>query len=213
MSADDRITELEEQLRRKDLAIEEMNHRFRNQLQIVSNLLDIQASRSTSKETIEALRQCRSRVASIAMVQDMLRVGQDAAVEMDQYLPALVSAIAAAWKGAGASVIARVEAEKLSLTPARAAVAGLVVTEFVTNAFKHAFAPDATGHINVGLTCSEGKVRLVIGDDGRGMPDGLSVAHATRGGLRLVKALVSQLKGKTEYAPGPGTTVTVTFPA
>ncbi len=93
------IDQLKAELQRRQLAMDEMNHRFRNQLQIISNLLDIQASQSKSREVIDALRQCRTRVASIVMVQDMLKPGACVAtVQLDQYLPTLVAAVASAWR-------------------------------------------------------------------------------------------------------------------
>jgi two-component sensor histidine kinase len=212
MGADEQIGELQEQLRQTELAMEEMNHRFRNQLQIISNLLDIQAAKSGSSETVDALRQCRARVGSIAMVHDMLRVGGAQAVEMDEYLQALVVAIAAAWKGDDKNVSVKVEAARVMMKPARAAVVGLVVTELVTNAFKHAFVAGGKGQMAVCLKDEGGEVSLSVADDGRGMPEGVRIGDAASGGLRLVRALVGQLKGQVESAVGQGTKVTVIFP-
>jgi len=215
MCRDDATTnELREELHRRQLAIEEMSHRFRNQLQIICNLLDIQASRTSNAETLDALKQCRARVGSIAMVHDMLRPdSSEQKVDAGQYLESLVAAIAAAWCGEDSPVKAQVRAAKIMLKPARAAVVGLIVTELVTNALKHACAADATGRIEVEAHQDNSQVHLVVSDDGRGLPEGVSIENSTAGGLRLVKALVAQLKGRVEYERTKGTKFTIVFPA
>ena len=215
MCRDDATTdELREELHRQRLTIEEMNHRFRNQLQIISNLLDIQASRTSNAETLDALKQCRARVGSIAMVHDLLRAeSSDQKIDIGQYLEALVAAIAVAWLGGNLQVKTEVSAAKISLKPARAAVVGLIVTELVTNALKHAFAADAKGRIGVEVRQEGSEIELVVSDDGCGLPEGLSIEASTAGGLRLVNALVAQLKGNVEFEVARGTKFTIVFPA
>jgi two-component sensor histidine kinase len=209
----DTISQLQERLRQRELAIEEMNHRFRNQLQIISNLLDIQAAKSSNGEVLDALRQCRSRVGSIAMVQDMLRPGSSSGiVKVDEYLAALASALGDSWGGEGTPVKTTVHAARVSLTPARAAVVGLILTELVTNAFKHAFRKGAVGRVTIELSGDGSAVRLSVADDGIGLPAGVSIKDSSTGGLRLVRSLAEQLKGRIELASGNGTKITVIFP-
>jgi two-component system, sensor histidine kinase PdtaS len=214
MSKDETIQHLQEQLRLRDLAIEEANHRFRNQLQIILNLLDLQAARASNPEVSESLRQCRMRVRSIAMVQEMLRPGPSAgAVYLDEYLSALAAALGDAWAGEGKGVRPIVRAARVMLVPAKAATIGLIVTELLTNAFKHAFAAGADGRIDVELSEDAGCMTLVVSDNGGGLPAGVSIKDAAAGGLRLVKALVAQLKGEVKTQCIAGTRVSIEFPA
>jgi two-component sensor histidine kinase len=214
MCPDDATTnELREQLRQSQLAIEEMNHRFRNQLQMISNLLDIQAAKSSNSEVLDAMRQCRARVGSIAIVQDMLRPGASAGiVKVDEYLAALASVLGDSWGGQTTTIKISVHAAKVSLTPARAAVVGLIVTELVANAFKHAFRKGTAGRVTIELAQSGGLVGLSVEDDGCGLPVGISIASVSTGGLRLTRSLAEQLKGQIELASGNGTKITVVFP-
>jgi two-component sensor histidine kinase len=209
----DKLTskQFEQQLRRQELAMEEMNHRFRNELQIISNLLEIQAAKSFNSEVLDALRQCRARVGSIVAVHDILRPGSRA-VRVDEYLRALVAALVAAWCGEDTSLSAEVKADSTELLPARAAVVGLLVTELVTNAFKHAFGPGQKGRVIVEFGEKKMELVLVVSDSGRGFASGDCVEKATGGGLRLVRSLVGQLRGQLKCSSAGGARIEIVFP-
>jgi two-component system, sensor histidine kinase PdtaS len=198
-------------LRRRDLAllskdatIREIHHRVKNNLQTVAALLRLQARRTAIPEARIALAESVRRVNSIALVHEALSVSVAERVDLDELVDKVLPAIG---DGATAESRAKVRREGSfgTLPAALATPLVLVLTELVHNALAHAFDPGRAGEVVVSANRSVGELEVVVGDDGRGMPDGLDLDRSTGLGLQIVRTLVdSELGSELEVRPRPG---------
>jgi len=212
---DEFLREKDELLRQKDLLLREMNHRVNNSLQIIASILLLKAQTVRSKETRQHLRDAHERVMAVATVQEQLHptpFGTE--IEARNYLMRLCESLTASMIVDGQPVSIRVDAGEGSTTSEQAASMGLIATELVINALKHAFPSGAKGKIVVGFESSATAWRLSVSDDGVGIGSRLADAPARIGlGTSIVEALTRQLGGRVSTAAAsPGTTVSVTVP-
>lgn len=198
---------LEQAVSDKEVLIREMHHRVRNNMQLISGLLTLQANSVEGAETKQKLREAAGRVQSIALVQERLHESDTpSSVDFGDYARSLMSSIS--------GLVARpelrfeVDADPVRLPIDRAAPLGLIVNELVTNSVKHAFAPGQAGCITVRV---EGNAHtgmtLTVADDGIGMTDEAGSGTRSGLGMRLVKRLARQAGASTEWMRGPGTSV------
>src|SRR6202035_2093150 len=207
--------EKDELLRQKDLLLEEMNHRVNNSLQIIASILLLKAQTVQSEETRWHLRDAHERVMAIATVQEQLHPTPfGAQIEAKNYLTRLCESLAASMILDDQPISLRVEAGEGATTSEQAVSMGLIATELVINALKHAFPDGATGKIVVDFESTASAWRLSVSDDGIRIGTHSAAAPA-RGGLgtSIVEALTRQLGGwVATAAANPGTTVSVTVP-
>jgi two-component sensor histidine kinase len=205
--------EKDELLRQKDFLLEEMNHRINNSLQIIASILLLKAQTVQSEDTRRHLRDAHERVMAVATVQEQLHPTPfGAAIEVKDYLTRLCESLAASMILDGQQVSLRVEAGEGSMTSEQAVSMGLIATELVINALKHAFPGNAKGEIVVHFESSAGGWHLAISDNGVGVSGHSPEAPVRIGlGTSIVEALTRQLGGRvTTSAASPGTTVSVT---
>ena len=196
-------------LREKDVLLQELHHRVANSLQIIASVLLQSARKVQSEETRLHLHDAHHRVMSVASLQQQLAASKLGDVELRPYFTALCESI-------GASMIRDRDQLRLdvttddSITTADTSVSlGLIVTELVINALKHAFPENRQGRIQVDYHSRGPNWNLSVSDDGVGMPD---APGETKPGLGtgIVQALALQLGGKVSVAAGnPGTKVSV----
>jgi two-component sensor histidine kinase len=212
---DEFLREKDELLRQKDLLLEEMNHRVNNSLQIIASILLLKAQTVQSEETRRHLQAAHERVMAIATVQEQLHPAPfGAQIEAKNYLIRLCESLAASMILDDQPVSIRVEAGEGTTTSEQAVSMGLIATELVINALKHAFPVGAKGNIVVGFESTASAWRLSVSDDGTGISRRLPDAPVRIGlGTSIVEALTRQLGGRvTTAAASPGTTVSVTVP-
>ena len=205
--------QVEELLREKDMLLEEMQHRVANSLQIIASILLIKARTVQSEETRLQLEDAHQRVLSVAAVQQHLHVdGGGKPIEIGKYLTKLCETLAQSMIGGSRPISLKVDADT-GTAPSRDAVSiGLVVTELVMNALKHAFPAERAGAaIVVSYKVAGPDWKLAVTDNGIGKP--AVNASATKPGLgtSLVLALTRQLDAVVDIVSGPGgTAVSVT---
>jgi chemotaxis protein methyltransferase CheR len=205
--------QVEELLREKDMLLEEMQHRVANSLQIIASILLIKARTVQSEETRLQLEDAHQRVLSVAAVQQHLHVnGGGKPIEIGKYLTKLCETLAQSMIGGSRPISLRVDADA-GTAPSRDAVSiGLVVTELVMNALKHAFpAEKSDAAIVVSYKVAGPDWKLAVTDNGIGKP--AVSASVTKPGLgtSLVKALTRQLDAVVDIVSGPGgTAVSIT---
>jgi two-component sensor histidine kinase len=207
--------EKDELLRQKDFLLEEMNHRVNNSLQIIASILLLKAQTVQSEETRGHLRDAHQRVLAIATLQNQLypsAFGEP--INAKSYLTRLCESLAAAMIMNGQPVSITVEAEEGTTTSQQAVSMGLMATELVINALKHAFPHPGSGTIIVGFESSASAWRLSVTDDGVGMGKPLAVTTVKMGlGTSIIEALTRQLGGRiSTSAASPGTSVSITVP-
>jgi two-component sensor histidine kinase len=205
--------EKEELLKQKDVLLEELQHRVTNSLQIIASIILMKARTVQSEETRLHLHDAHSRVMSIAAVQEHLhRSAAIGTVEITPYLSKLCETLAASMIGDVRPIALRVCGDGGSANSRQAECLGLVVTELVMNALKHAFPYDQSdGRITVTHDTAGTNWKLSVTDNGIGRPDGVFAQAKTGLGTSIVKALAQQLDAQVETLAGPeGTTVSVT---
>ena len=217
---DQRIAEREMKvlLEQKEVLLQEMQHRVANSLQIIASILLLKARTVQSEETRLHLQDAHQRVMSVAAVQEHLHISATAdVIEIGPYLTKLCESLAASMIGDNRPIALTVSAEG-SATSSQAVSIGLIVTELVINALKHAFPEDTTeGRVTVSHEVNGTDWKLSVADTGIGKPD--FGTEQTKGGLgtSIVRALAQQLDAVVQVASEPdGTTVSVvhaTFPA
>lgn len=202
-------------LEEKEALVREMHHRVKNNLQLVSSLLNLQAARVEDPAVAELFTDSRDRVRSMALVHENLyRAGDYARVPMRHHVETLCAQIERAYRGREGRILLDVSVEPIQLDLDRAISSGLIINELLSNAFKHAFPGDAAGRIALTLSQQAGSCVLEVRDDGIGMPAALAADLEASGslGLQLVGDLVQQLHGSLALGPPPGAGFTVTFP-
>jgi two-component sensor histidine kinase len=207
--------EMKELMWQKELLLEEMQHRVANSLTIIASILMLKARTVQSEETRRHLEEAHGRVMSVAAVQNHLHAaGQIGPIEMAPYLSKLCEALAESMIGESRPISLKVEIAG-GHAPSRQAVSiGLIVTELVMNALKHAFpAIIRAGQVVVAYEVSGTDWKLSISDNGIGVPEGRTGPLGQRKsglGTSIVKALAQQLEAQIEVSSGPtGTAVSI----
>ena len=209
--------EMKALLDQKEMLLQEMQHRVANSLQLIASILLLKARTVQSEETRLHLQDAHQRVMSVAAVQQHLHIsGRADVIELGPYLTKLCESLAAAMIGGSRPISLMVSAEG-NAASSQAVSIGLIVTELVINALKHAFPEDRTeSRVTVSHEVDGTNWRLVVADTGIGKPD--FGTEQTKGGLgtSIVKALALQLDAVVEVSSDPsGTTVSIihaTFP-
>lgn len=205
--------EKDELLRQKDVLLMELEHRIANSLQIIASIILLKAQTVQSEETRLHLQDAHKRVMSIAAVQKQLySSGSRGSVEVVPYLSRLCETLASSMIGDTRPISLKVVGEGGSATSSQAESLGLIVTELVMNALKHAFPDDtAEGQITVAYDMAGTNWKLSVSDNGIGKSPGDFSPGKSGLGSGIIKALSQQLDAKVEtLADSEGTTVSVT---
>jgi two-component sensor histidine kinase len=196
----------------KELLLREVHHRVKNNLQIISSLLSLQASQSRDPRIVAMLRESQGRVRAIATIHEKLQQsGSVARVDLAEYIRGVASQLFSSYGGAG-RILLLMDIEPLELALDTAIPCGLIVNELVSNALKHAFEDGRHGEIRIEMgRMEDGRLRLLVADNGIGLPEPGLVREGSLG-LELVKALAEQLGGTLEVTrDAPGATFTIRF--
>jgi chemotaxis protein methyltransferase CheR len=210
------IRAIAELLRQKEVLLQEMQHRIGNSLQIIASILLLKARSVQSEETRMHLQDAHTRVMSVAAVQQQLLIaGQGDQIELAPYLTRLCDSLAASMISETRGVSLKVNVEASMVSSTEAISIGLVVTELVINALKHAFPVDRpAGLIVVSFEVDGPNWRLSVSDNGVGRPEACLDGAAPGLGTSIVQALARQLDGRVEISPAlPGTSVSITHGA
>jgi PAS domain S-box-containing protein len=208
--------QLKTSLREKDMLLREIYHRVKNNLQVVSSLLELQ-SQSIQDPQIHALfQESQSRIRAIALIHEKLYRSTDLAnIRAPDYFQDLVDHLLSIYGDTEQPISPILLIDDLVLGIDTAIPCGLIVNELVSNVLKHAFPPDRThgGTVRIGLQAPDAELLvLTISDDGIGLPTDLQLDNLQTLGLQLVDVLVQQLEGTVRVDRRYGTTFTISFP-
>jgi PAS domain S-box-containing protein len=200
-------------LREKEVLLKEIHHRVKNNMQVISSLVSLQAEGSEDETVRKLLRDVTDRVRSMALVHEKLYQSSDLArVDFAEYARTLLGHL---WRAHGAYALGirlELDLEPMSLAVDAAVPCGLILNELAANALKHAFPRGSSGQVAVSLHGgAEGRVWLRVRDDGVGFPVGFDWRKAHSLGLRLVQMLTGQLGGSAEVEGGEGTAFEIAF--
>jgi PAS domain S-box-containing protein len=198
---------LRDSLREKDVLLSEVHHRVKNNLQVVSSLLNLHASRLEDETQRRALLESQSRIQSIALVHETLYRSNDiSSVDFGAYARTFLKSLGDLQGGTARGVSLDVRAEEVALSTDVAVTCGLIINELVTNAFKYAFPGERCGTITVEVKRrSASELDLMVADDGVGMPPEVDPFSTRSVGLRLAMALARQIDARVEFSRNPRT--------
>jgi|GEM_PF-3283786 len=185
----------------KEVLLQEIHHRVKNNLQLVSSLLGWQSSINPDPALVQVLAGSQARIHSMALVHELLYHSDNLAeVRLDTYLSRLLETLQTSYSSAQRRIAITKELAPLVMTAKEAIPFGLLVNELVTNAYKHAFAQRSNGHLHVELRGEGEGFQLIVADDGVGLPDAGEVRPASLG-TQLIASLARQLKAIMAVEP------------
>ena len=209
-SAEEQLTE---SLREKEVLLKEIHHRVKNNLQVISSLLYLQSKDVKDERTYRMFQESQNRVKSMALIHEKLYQADDLArIDLGEYLRNLSEHLFESYRVEVGVVKLRVEVEEVGVGVDVAIECGLIVNELISNSLKYGLADGRQGEVYVELRRRGGEeVEMVVGDTGVGMPEGVEIEHAQTLGLRLVKSLTRQLRGRVDYSGEAGVEFTIRF--
>jgi two-component sensor histidine kinase len=201
------------ELREKEVLLKEVHHRVKNNLQVISSLVGLQADGSKDETVREVLRDVTYRVRSMALVHEKLYQSESlSCIDFAEYARGLLGYL---WRAHGSFIAAvrlTLDLSPVSFPVDTAVPCGLILNELAGNALKHAFRGRSGGEVTVSLKSgSDGRITLSVADNGVGLPDGLDWRQASTLGLRLVQMLAGQLGAEVEVKSGEGTRFEINF--
>ncbi|MBA3666043.1 MAG: hypothetical protein H0W61_17840 [Bacteroidetes bacterium] len=201
-------------LHEKEVLLKEIHHRVKNNLQIISSLLNLQAQKIEDKAAREKFVESIGRIRSMAIIHELLYRSKNlATIEIREYLNELVGFISQTYNLKGnIKIDLRFDIDKESIDINKAIPCGIIINELLSNAFKYAFPGKKKGTILVELT-GTGKrhYKLKISDNGVGIPEHINLLNPETLGLQLISSLVEQLDGKIKVTRKKGTDFTIVF--
>lgn len=202
---------LEVAVDQKDTLLRELHHRVKNNLQVVTGLLDLQMARISDPDVVKALNDGKNRIRSMALIhQKLYRTDDLKSVDMKEYIENLLQELTRGFVHPDKTIKTIVSVQQVALDVDKAIPLGLIINELVTNSFKYAFNTISEGVIEITLRNENESYILNVKDNGPGF-EGPSSGSKTSLGLRLVNMLVKQIGGTVEFTNFSGTEVIIKF--
>ncbi|EWS64466.1 putative sensor histidine kinase pdtaS [Hydrogenophaga sp. T4] len=201
-------------LQEKELLLEEVHHRVKNNLQVIHSLLDLQALKIKDPDLVAMLRDSQNRIRSMSMIHQTLYQSHDfAQVEFQQFLGELLPNLMDSYGMVAGHVAMAIEANQVKLPINEAIPCGLIVNELVSNALKHGFPAGQCGTVRVLMRQDDDHhIELAISNDGLGIPEHQNLERSGSLGLQLVQLLTRQLHGRLDVQRSGPTCFTLRFP-
>ena len=204
---------LKTSLEEKEVLLREIHHRVKNNLQIISSLLNLQTVYINDEEALNLFKESQNRVRSMSMIHESLYQSRDLAhIDFSIYISRLSNELLSSY-GVNINLISlKTDLENIFLDINTAIPCGLIITELFTNSIKYAFPHGRKGIINIKFKRDKGdNFILEVSDDGVGLPDDIDIKQTKSLGMRLVNSLVDQLDGTVEVDGSSGTRFVIKF--
>jgi PAS domain S-box-containing protein len=203
-------------LKEKEVLLREIHHRVKNNMQVIVSLLRMHARQVDDGDTRlgQVFDDCRDRVNAMSLIHEALYQSDDLArIDFEDYLKKLCRNLSRAYNASGQGIVVKVERCNVALGMDQGLAVGMVISELVANAFKHAFSPGSGGIVTVSLSGIAGEeVELIVEDNGKGLPPEIDIQKLSSLGLRLaVAAITRELGGSIEVERNGGTRFIIHF--
>jgi len=196
----------------REALLHELHHRVKNNLQVITSLLEMQARQVDDRRVLSLFEEARNRVASIASIHELLyRSGSFSKIELLAYTRHLVPYLISFYR-ADHQITCSIEGAGIMVDLERAVPCGLLINELISNVCKHAFPNQERGNLILRLGQDAKYIPLMVRDTGIGLPDGFDYRESPTLGLQLVQTLVDQLGGAVSFNSERGTVVEVSIP-
>lgn len=204
--------ELKASLEEKEVLLKEVHHRVKNNLQVISSILNLQSSYVKDEGTLAILHESQNRIKSMSFIHESLYQTKNfSSIDFSEYIINLTNNLLQSYRLAEDEVDMQQQIDKIQIGLDQAIPCGLIINELVSNALKYAFKPKSKGTIRIALSEKKGKVTLMIEDDGIGLPKDFDYTQAESLGLQLVHTLVEQLDGQIKVSSKKGTKYLISF--
>lgn len=222
-------------IKSQEVRIKEIHHRIKNNLQVISSLLSLEAERSTDKKMLETFRESQNRIASMALIHEELYKGKKIdRIDFADYLKRLTADLFRSYRLGNERISLKLDLEQVYLEMDKAIPLGIIINELVSNALKYAFSAEKEGEIRISLFKAENHENeqkssgnsgiesecineenstfiLTVVDNGRGFPEGIDFRNTDSLGLQIVNVLVEQIEGCIEIKRNNGTEFSICF--
>ncbi len=189
--------ELEASLKEKEVLLKEIHHRIKNNLQIISSLLNLQLNYLDNEEIIELLKSSQSRIRSMAMIHEKLYKTKELSnINFAEYTKEFTTYLFNAYRNKIGNLRLELDLKDVILDINLSISLGLILNELLTNSLKHAFPDNRDGKLKVSLKEEDSNLELIISDNGVGLPADFDLKKTNSLGLELVDSLIEQHRGK-----------------
>ncbi len=204
---------LEESVKEKEVLLKEIHHRVKNNMQVISSLLNLQSAYIKDETLREMFEEAQNRIRSMSLIHEKLYQSKELAhINFKEYIKALTTDLVRSFGANRGKIAIVINVEDISLDIDTAIPCGLIINELVSNSLKHGFPDGRKGEIVVALGRVEGGIELRVADNGVGIPEGVEIKKTRSLGLRLVTILAEdQLQGGIELERDGGTDFRITF--
>jgi two-component sensor histidine kinase len=204
--------QINESLKEKIVLLREIHHRVKNNLQIVSSLLNLQAGYITDKKILEVFKESQTRIRSIALIHEKLYQSRDLdKINFSDYIDSLIKDLFKSYRSQLNKINIKCETGQIFLEIDQAILCGIIINELIANSIKHAFKERNEGDILVKLYNEGDNYQIIVEDNGIGFPKDFDIENTDSLGLQLVTSLTSQMAGKLDINSEKGTTVKISF--
>jgi PAS domain S-box-containing protein len=198
-------------LEERGVMLQEIHHRVKNNMQIISSLLRLQSRYAKDDKVQEVLNESQNRIRSIALIHEKLYQSHDfSRIDFSDYLTRMITHLFAIYEVDSRRIKYQVDAKNVQLDIRQAIPCGLIINELITNALKHAFPGGREGEVVVRMRMSDGNgYELAVKDNGVGLPKGFDLRQKESLGFQIVSDLVKQIEGSIEIRRDAGTEIII----
>jgi PAS domain S-box-containing protein len=201
-------------LKEKEALLREIHHRVKNNLQIVTSLLDLQSGRIKEKSSLDAFKESQNRIKSMSLIHEQLYQSKNLSkIDFEKYIKDLTVNLLYLYNGNPDDISMKINVKNVFMSIGKAIPCGLIINELVSNSLKHAFPDGKQGEILIDISLEDdNNYTLIVKDNGIGLPEKYDYQNSDTLGLQLTDILTQQLKGHVEIDKNHGTTFKITFP-
>ncbi|MBU7032267.1 MAG: PAS domain S-box protein [Theionarchaea archaeon] len=200
-------------LQEKEVLLKEIHHRVKNNMQVISSLLNLQSGYIPDESMQEIFKESQNRIKSMALVHEKLYQSRDfTKIDLNEYVRTLVRDLIRSYGQKAGNIMVTIDVETVYLEVDMAIPCGLIINELVSNSLRHGFPGDRRGELHISLHSVGNTLTLVVKDNGVGFPPGFNYRDTESLGLRLVTILAEdQLHGRIELNQSEGTQFCIMF--
>ena len=201
-----------EEARKNKLLLKEIHHRIKNNLQVISSLLYLQSKKINDKVIADMFKESQDRVKSMAIAHEKLYMsGEMGKIDIKEYTRDITTSLFQSYELSSNSVKLSLDVDTVLMDIDTAIPCGLIINELVTNSLKHAFPEGRNGRIFIEFHRENNNYKLVVGDNGKGLPTDFDIQKTETLGLKLITTLVGQIDGMFDLNRIGGTMFTIAF--
>lgn len=203
---------LKKSLYEKEMLLKEIHHRVKNNLMIISSLLNLQANYLKDQESIDIFKESQNRAQSMALIHQRLYQSDDLkSIGFKEYISTLARDLYQSYVNDPGRISLQLNIEDVDIDIDHAIPLGLILNEIITNSMKYGFPGDLAGKIFVDLRKNDDEYILIVGDDGVGIPSDIDLEKSSTLGMQLINGLTGQIGGEIELNRDNGTEFKITF--